>query len=297
MLHCDVDRRKCCGKGNLPQRGVVARARQSRWRRVGGVLWSPLASDEAHPVLLHLQTWEEVEDYLQASKGIIVPIGSTEQHGPNGLIGTDAICAEAIATGVGEVVGALVGPTINVGNAQHHLAFAGSITLRPSTLIAVIGDYVHSLARHGFERFYFINGHGGNIATVGAAFAEIYAGTSLQRGGNAPSLRCALKNWWETPGVSKLSKELFGDREGSHATPSEVSVTQHVYPAGIKRREMGPPAPRSRGFTDAEDYRRLFPDGRIGSDPSLASPEHGARFVDTAVRDIAEEYRRFVAAA
>src|SRR6185312_13895462 len=165
-------------------------------------------SDEAYAVRLHLQTWEEVEAYLQRSRGVIVPIGSTEQHGPNGIIGTDAICAEAVAGGVGEAAGALVGPTINVGNAQHHLAFAGSITLRPSTLIAVIGDYVQSLARHGFERFYFINGHGGNIATVGAAFAEIYANASLKPG-EAPGLRCKLKNWWDTPGVQALSKELY----------------------------------------------------------------------------------------
>ncbi len=246
-------------------------------------------------MLLHLLTWEEVEAYLARSKGIIMPIGSTEQHGPNGLIGTDAICAEAVAKGVGKAVDALVGPTINVGNAQHHLAFAGSITLRPSTLIALIDDYVTSLARHGFERFYFINGHGGNIATVGAAFAEIYAKASLAPSGNAPSLRCTLKNWWETSGVQKLSKEFYGDREGSHATPSEVSLTQHIHPEAIKRRDMGPPQRRARGFTDAEDYRRLFPDGRIGSDPTLASPEHGAQFLETAVRDIAEEYRRFIA--
>ena len=247
-------------------------------------------------MLLHLLTWEEVEDYLARSKGIIVPIGSTEQHGPNGLIGTDAICAEAIAAGVGQAADALVGPTINVGNAQHHLAFAGSITLRPSTLIAVIDDYVTSLARHGFERFYFINGHGGNIATVGAAFAEIYAKASLRPGNTAPSLRCTLKNWWETPGVKKLSNEFYGNREGSHATPSEVSVTQYVHPQAIKHRAMGPPRPSARGFTDAEDYRRLFPDGRIGSEPSLATPEHGAQFVATAVADIVEEYRKFVAA-
>jgi creatinine amidohydrolase len=248
-------------------------------------------------VLLHLQTWQEVEAYLKNAKGIIVPIGSTEQHGPNGLIGTDAICAEVIAKGVGEAADALVGPTINVGNAQHHLAFTGTITLRPSTLIAVIGDYVASLARHGFERFFFINGHGGNVATVGAAFQEIYAGTSLNRGDNNPGLRCRLKNWWETPGVRDLSKELFGQREGSHATPSEVSVTQWAYPQAIKQVPMGPPEPRQRDFADAEDYRRLFPDGRIGSDPTLAAPEHGARFVAVAVRDIAEEYRRFLTQA
>ena len=246
-------------------------------------------------MLLHLQTWQEVETYLKGAHGIIVPIGSTEQHGPNGLIGTDAICAELIATGVGEAAGAMVGPTINVGNAQHHLAFCGSITLRPSTLIAVIGDYVRSLARHGFDRFFFINGHGGNVATVGAAFQELYAERSLARGGNAPGLRLRLKNWWETPGVQNLSKETFGQREGSHATPSEVSVTQFAYPEAIKRVAMGEARSGQRAFADAEDYRRLYPDGRIGSDPTLATPEHGKRFVDTAVADIAEEYRKFVA--
>jgi creatinine amidohydrolase len=246
-------------------------------------------------VMLHLQTWQEVEAYLQSAKGILVPIGSTEQHGPNGLIGTDAICAEVIAKGVGEATGAMVGPTINVGNAQHHLAFSGSITLRPSTLIAVIGDYVHSLMRHGFERFFFINGHGGNITTVGAAFQELYAETSLKPGGNSPGVRLKLKNWWETPGVQKLSKELFGKSEGSHATPSEVSVTQWVYPEAVKHVAMGAANTRSRDFADAADYRRLYPDGRIGSDPSLASPEHGQRFVEAAITDIAEDYRKFMA--
>ena len=51
---------------------------------------------------LQLCTWAEVEDHLKNSTGIIVPIGSTEQHGPNGLIGTDALTAELIARGIGE---------------------------------------------------------------------------------------------------------------------------------------------------------------------------------------------------
>ncbi|MEO0521080.1 MAG: creatininase family protein, partial [Cyanobacteria bacterium P01_A01_bin.116] len=53
-------------------------------------------------MLLHLCTWPEVEAYLERSRGIIFPIGSTEQHGPTGLIGTDAICAEVVAKGVGD---------------------------------------------------------------------------------------------------------------------------------------------------------------------------------------------------
>ena len=64
-------------------------------------------------MLLHLCTWQEVEQRLQKSQnsGVIMPIGSTEQHGPNGLIGTDAICPEVVARGVGERLDELVGPT------------------------------------------------------------------------------------------------------------------------------------------------------------------------------------------
>ena len=82
---------------------------------------------------LHQSSWPEIDAYLKKSNGIIVPIGSTEQHGPNGLLGTDAICPEVIAKNAGDDSGILIGPTFNVGSAQHHLGFSGTITLRPST--------------------------------------------------------------------------------------------------------------------------------------------------------------------
>lgn len=111
-------------------------------------------------MLLQLSTWPEVEAYLHQSTGIILPIGSTEQHGPTGLIGTDAICAEAIAKGVGEAINAMVCPTINVGMALHHTAFPGTISLRPTTLIQLIRDYITCLVKAGFLKFFLINGHG-----------------------------------------------------------------------------------------------------------------------------------------
>lgn len=244
---------------------------------------------------LHLATWEDIGAYLERSTGIIIPIGSTEQHGPNGLLGTDAICAEIIARGVGEETDAMVGPTINVGMAQHHLGFPGTITLRPTTLIAVIHDHVASLARHGFTHFYFLNGHGGNSATLSAAFSEIYAEASLLPGGTGTPLRCTVKNWWQTAAIKELSAKLYGDREGSHATPSEVSITQYAYPEKARRREMAPAPSGIAGFADAADFRRRYPDGRMGSDPSLASPEDGAKLAAVAIADISADYRRFLA--
>ena len=154
---------------------------------------------------LALATWQEVEEYLRTSRGIIIPIGSTEQHGPNGLIGTDHLDAEFVAKGVGDAIGCLVAPTLTIGMSQHHLGFTGSVTLRPSTLIAVVGDVVQSLHRHGFERFLFINGHGGNVATVTAAFDEIYAAASLRGSRRRSAARwCsgrparAARRWWRS---------------------------------------------------------------------------------------------------
>jgi len=196
---------------------------------------------------------------------------------------------------VGEKTEALVAPTISVGMAQHHMAFTGSMTLRPSTLIAVMRDWVASLARHGFRRFYFINGHGGNVATAQAAFSEIYADTSLAPAGNGPELKCRLRNWWQADGFASLSRELYGSAEGSHATPSEVSVTYFGYPEAIKHVAMTPKIAPNGPIYDAEDYRRRFPDGRIGSDPSQANAEAGARIVGAAVKAVIGEFATFAA--
>ncbi len=246
-------------------------------------------------MLLQLCTWPEVEESLQQSRGIILPIGSTEQHGPTGLIGTDAICAEAIARGVGEVTGALVAPTINVGMALHHLAFPGSMSLRPSTLIQVICESVSCLARSGFRRFYFINGHGGNVATLKAAFAETYAAlASLDQGSAADEVRCQVANWFMAGSVYRLAKELYGDQEGSHATPSEVALTQYLYPEAIKRSPLSPEVGRGHLIYGAAGFRRNYPDGRMGSNPDLATPEHGQRFYEAAVKELSEGYRAFM---
>jgi creatinine amidohydrolase len=243
---------------------------------------------------LHLTTWLEVEAYLKRSQGLIIPIGSTEQHGPTGLIGTDAICAEAIALGVGEATDALVAPTISVGMALHHLAFPGSISLRPSTLLLVIRDYLTSLTRAGFRRFFFINGHGGNIATLKAAFAETYAVLMDLNLPEADQVQCRLANWFMCSSVYSLAKELYGDQEGSHATPSEVALTQYLYPESIKQAELSPEVASGKPIYSSIDFRRRYPDGRMGSNPALATPEQGQQFYERAVKELSNSYLKFL---
>jgi len=245
-------------------------------------------------MLLHLSTWIEVEKYLTHSQGLIIPIGSTEQHGPTGLIGTDAICAEAIAHGVGEITQALVTPTINVGMALHHTAFPGSISVRPTTLILIIREYLTCLVRSGFTKFFFINGHGGNSATLKAAFSETYAALAELNLPHADVVQCRLANWFMCSSVYKLAKELYGDEEGSHATPSEVALTQYLYPNAIKQAFLSPEVSSGQSIYGAIDFRRRYPDGRMGSNPALASPTHGKQFYEAAIQELSHSYRAFL---
>ncbi len=246
---------------------------------------------------LQLNTWCEVELYLKESTGIIIPIGSTEQHGPTGFIGTDALCPEFIGVKIGEKLNVMVAPTINIGMAQHHLSFPGSITLRPSTLISVTCDIVNSLAQHGFRKFFFLNGHGGNIASMSAAFSEIYAESSLSISGkNRPSLRCRLENWWNHSSIIDISRHYFGSSEGSHATPSELALTYFLHPKDADKfhqRKLKPQVAPVGPIYDAKDFRQRFSDGRMGSDPSMATREIGEELFNAAVEGIGQSYLEF----
>ena len=242
-------------------------------------------------MLMHFSSWPEIDARLKTTKTVVVPIGSNEQHGPTGLLGTDWLCPEIIAHAAEKSDGSLVvAPTFNIGMAQHHLAFAGTISLRPSTFMAAITDWVSSLARHGFERIYFLNGHGGNVATIEATFAEIYAEWSFVE--EQPPFALKLRNWWDLPGVHAFCSNMFPTGHGMHATPSEIAVTQAAYPERVKTAELSPKIAPVGPIRDALDYRARFPDGRIGSDPLQASPEKGQQIIDAAVpallKDVAE---------
>ena len=246
-------------------------------------------------MLLHESTWMEIEAYLARSKTVVIPIGSNEQHGPTGLLGTDWLCPQIVAHEAQKTADLLVAPTFNIGMAQHHLGFPGTIALRPSTFMAAIGDWCRSLASQGFERLYFLNGHGGNVATIEAAFSELYAEASFA--GRPRGYACKLMNWWDLKGVMRIASRQFPTGHGSHATPSEIAITQWGLPHAVKAANYAPQIAGTGPIREAADFRARYPDGRMGSDPAQASPEKGAELVAAAAQALIEDVAAFSAEA
>lgn len=240
---------------------------------------------------LQLLTWQEVENYLKRSPGIFVPAGSTEQHGPNGLIGTDTLCAEDVGGKAAEIAGALVAPALAYTPAPFNMAFPGTVSVSAHTFHALASEVIFSLAQSGFARIYVLNAHGANLEPLNAV--------------KVSGAQVRIKSWWEFDPVNAVRDELFGEWEGMHATPSEISMTQ----VGHRTVDVPPPPrpdrPLSREFIKShagdrhgppDQHRAEFPDGRVGSDSALASPENGKRLLEAAAKAVAEDYLDFVAA-
>ena len=218
----------------------------------------PGAVSSVDSIRLALRSWPEVDDYLNHCKGVILPLGSTEQHGPTGAIGTDALTAEAVALEVGRRTGVLVTPTQAFGMAEHHLGFAGTMSLKPATLLALIHDLVISLANHGFERVFVINGHGGNNAPSLGVWDQ------FQRRHRVNLHYLPYWDVYTDQDAAELLEggtEIPGDLPG-HAQEFETSFALAVFPENV----------RTDMWQDQEDQK-----------PSLATAEKGAEFLRRAV--------------
>ncbi|MEM6463217.1 MAG: creatininase family protein [Pseudomonadota bacterium] len=238
---------------------------------------------------LDLCTWPEIESYLQTHDGIILPTGSTEQHGPIGLIGTDTLCAQDIAVEAGAIARAMVAPVVAYTPAAFNMGFPGTLSLSVETFSSVIEEIVDGLIHHGFGHIYVLNGHGANIEPI----KRIAAGKRA---------KFRLQSWWDFAAVNALRQRFYGEWEGMHATPSEIAMTQARYRV-VEGKALKPPKKLSAEFIKAhagdrhggpEEHRARFPDGRVGSHSSLATPEQGADLFAAASIAVAEDYEAFV---
>jgi creatinine amidohydrolase len=196
--------------------------------------------------------WMQLADYLKKDDRAIVPLGSTEQHSYLSLA-TDAILAERVALEAAEPLGVPVFPALAYGITPYFLAFPGSISLRVSTYVAVVGDILDSLAGQGFRRILLVNGHGGN-SPAGSFAPEWMA--------NHPGISVVIYNWWNAPKTWQKAQEI--DPVASHGSWMENFPWNRVVhaPAGQKTpvdldklRRLGP-----------QGVRELIGDGNYGGD-------------------------------
>jgi len=233
----------------------------------------------------------EVEDYLKKCQSIIIPTGSNEQHGPMGVIGTDALCAQTIARAAGEKASVLVAPTLAYTPAPFNLAFPGTVSVSAETFEQLVTEIVASLASQGFNHFYFLNGHGANIAPLKRAVRQ------LEQGGGSTFL---IRSWWDFDAVNRLRAQYYEDWEGMHATPSEIAIIQATHRSVERGIAAVPPRKLSPEYIKAhagdrhgppDQHRRDFPDGRVGSHSALARPEHGEALLAAAIYSATEDLR------
>lgn len=115
-------------------------------------------------------TFVDINEYLAKKDLIIVPVASLEQHGPHLPLYTDTVTAVEMSRRVAEMIGVLHTPPIWMGYSPQHMhrpgMGRGTITMRSSTLLAIMYDTARSLIHHGFNRIIFMNGHGSNVKVV-----------------------------------------------------------------------------------------------------------------------------------
>jgi creatinine amidohydrolase len=234
--------------------------------------------------LLAEMSWEEVKEYLERDDRIILPLGSTEEHGRHLGLGTDSIEAEAIARGAGQATNVVVAPTLNYGMALMQMGFPGTVSLKPPTLIAVLEDIFRSLHRHGFRRVFVVNGHGGNAASLMSAVQMVTQ--------DLTGLRVKNFEWWTDQEAYRVVVEMLGEQVGSHASPGETAFMLAVRPNAVKlNRLTGHDAPvkPSREITTTQSFAQKYPDGIMGRDPGNATREVGEALLKKSIEICARE--------
>lgn len=225
-----------------------------------------------------------VGDYLSRRSLVVIPAGSTEQHGALAPIGCDAAVASAICAAATGRTGAICSPCMEFGMSENHLAFAGTMSLRPATLSSVISDIISSLAGQGFRSFLFVSGHGGNRGPVLAGLASSAAAH--------PGCRMRYMGYWDLAGAEETQRSLFGPDNGYHATAAEVSMYMYLFPpfepdpAALHRY---PPSPAPGSVLSADEWKARYPDGPAGVDARNASAEKGKAFFDFLVDSLSAE--------
>lgn len=166
-------------------------------------------------VRLAYMSWRGAESYFSGNDIALLPVGSTEQHGPHNPLGTDHLIAYALALEAGRRTGVAVLPPVPFGVSSHHSAFPGTVWVREEVFKEYVRDVILSLKRHGVRRVVVVNGHGGNLGAL----------LSLARELRGEGILVVVFQWWTLPELGKL----FAREELGHAASAETSLNLFLH--------------------------------------------------------------------
>jgi creatinine amidohydrolase len=221
--------------------------------------------------------WVDFDALRGETDLVLIPLGAVEVYGPHLPLGADGIAVSALAKRVAEKVPAFVAPLIPVGYSAALDEFPGTLSVRPSSLVAYTRDVAESFIGWGCRRILFLNGHAGNVPYLNELSRDLAA---------AHGVSCAQIDWWRF--IQPLVEDLVESDLLPHGHASEfgTSVMLHLVPDHVKmeRALRTPPATTDPypGFLRPGSYRALTETGVLG-DGTLGSVEKGAETMRRAV--------------
>lgn len=225
---------------------------------------------------------EEIRQLQEAGVDtVILPVGSTEQHGAHLPVGVDAIIPDEIAQRVSARIRVPVLPCLRYGNSLTHRGWHGTVSLRPETLQRVIEEVVRWPYASGFRRFVILNGHLANPWPLLSAMDNLRY--------DLPAVRIRVLSWWDiTP---ELGREVRLDAVGPsfHANNAETSVMMYLRPDLVRMDRVQTEQSAERPFF-SYPMRFRTPSGVTG-DPLSATRERGETLVEMAVTGLESQLR------
>ena len=200
------------------------------------------------------EAWPDLGEYFENESLALIPLGSTEQHGPHLPEATDHLIAEAYAREAADRTGYLCTPTINVGVSGHHRQFHGTMWADPPAFREYVASVTRNLATHGIDRVIYVNAHGGNVPHLREVGARLRQEESVY----------AIE-WMWNESIPELVDDAFA-QNGPHGGPKETAMIQHLHPELVH-----------------EDRLEAARDGGVASVADAGTVRNGARtFYDAA---------------
>jgi creatinine amidohydrolase len=242
-------------------------------------------------MLLENLSWPEVKRLKPASKVVVLPLGSFEQHGPHLPLTTDTDIVTAVARGVEALrpEKVLCLPTLWPGHSTLHLSFPGTLSVSQMPYIQLVIELCRSVVGLGARKVFLLNGHGGNDVPVRAALRELKS--------EFPKERFVFASYWSLAAESIKRVRESGPGGLGHACEMETSIMLHLCPSRVKLSLAKRDGPRhvdpyrkadmqyARPVYFVNELHEVSRSGIVGH-PELATAEKGKRFLEGIVKDV-----------